>query len=129
MSGGDQHVDTVGPEDRGDCRSELQGTTRPGPQKSGQLLAQPRHKVSTVNSALLNAWKVPVRTWRVYSPECGNGRKEHQGSPLPGMDEVQCLQGVGQPEVGQSFQLSPELQPGLPFGSAYQAWTQERKTG
>lgn len=58
--------------------------------------------------------------------ESGNGGKENQGSHLPGMDEVQCLQGVGQPEVGQSFQLSPELQPGLSFGSTYQTWTQER---
>ena len=28
MSGGDQHVDTIGPEDKEDCGSELQDSTR-----------------------------------------------------------------------------------------------------
>ena len=31
MSGGDQYVDTIGPEDKGDSGSELPGTTGPGP--------------------------------------------------------------------------------------------------
>lgn len=51
-----------------------------------------------------------------------SGAKENEGSHLPGVDEVQGLQGVGQPEVGQSLQLSSELQPGLSFGSSYQAY-------
>lgn len=37
------------------------------------------------------------------------GRKANGGSHLPGIDEVERLQRVGQPEVGQSFQLSSEL--------------------
>ena len=38
-----------------------------------------------------------------------SGTKENEASRLPGIDEVECLQGVGQPEVGQGFQLSSQL--------------------
>lgn len=37
------------------------------------------------------------------------GRKANGGSHLPGIDEVKRLQRVGQPEVGQGFQLGSEL--------------------
>lgn len=37
------------------------------------------------------------------------GTRENGDSHLPGIDEVERLQRVGQPEVGQRFQLGSEL--------------------
>lgn len=43
------------------------------------------------------------------------------GGHLPRVDEVESLQGVGEPEVSQGLQLCAQLQPCLSFGSTYQA--------
>lgn len=46
---------------------------------------------------------------------------------MPRVDEVEGLQGVGEPEVSQGLQLSAQLQPRLSFGSAYQACSKGNK--
>lgn len=46
---------------------------------------------------------------------------------MPRVDEVEGLQGVGEPEVSQGLQLSAQLQPCLSFGSAYQACSKGSK--
>lgn len=46
---------------------------------------------------------------------------------MPRVDEVEGLQGVGEPEVSQGLQLGAQLQPRLSFGSAYQACSKGNK--
>lgn len=50
-----------------------------------------------------------------------------RGGHLPRVDEVEGLQGVGEPEVSQGLQLGTQLQPRLSFGSAYQACSKGNK--
>ena len=40
---------------------------------------------------------------------------------MPRVDEIEGFQGVGEPEVSHGLQLGAQLQPGLSFGSTYQA--------
>lgn len=94
------------------------------------------HKTAQVSSNLLQVLTAGVHWALKHQSKPGKHASERalpsvrmrchhcalvRGGHLPRVDEVEGLQGVGEPEVSQGLQLSAQLQPCLSFGSAYQA--------